>query len=416
LANRAFAAFVNRPKAILKGNFFEALFDLCWNSNAVSAALEGVFLGGRELQNYEFQAEPHGRGRRILLMNARRLLPKGDAAAGILVALEDITERRRAEETLRDTNLQLEQRVTERTEDLQRSYEQMESFCYSIAHDLRAPLRSICGFSELLGIQFGEAIGAAGKEHTERIRQSAEHMDQLIQDLLNYGRLNTASLALGDVNLEEVFAQVLALLEKEIGEKRATVQKEGALPHVRGHQVVLQVMLTNLISNALKFVAPGVPPKVLIRSEDKGERARLWIEDNGIGIAPENRERIFGVFQRLHTSQSYPGTGIGLAIVSKGVERMRGRAGVESEPGKGSRFWIELQKASAPNERVAESVGKHAPGKQPPLPGMTPEEMRALSDQAERNGEPRAQVANPHIIPFPKKKSETRAEQKKRAS
>lgn len=416
-ANRALAALFQRPEAMIKGVFFESLLNMWWSGNPLRDVLEKLFHGGPPLQDFELQTDTRLREQRIFLLNARLIGRRNglDHAPCILVALEDITARRRAEQELRRVNEELEQRVAERTKELKASNEQMESFCYSIAHDLRAPLRSIAGFSELLGAQFGEAIGPQGADYAQRIRESAERMDALIQDLLNYGRLNTASLALGPVDLENVFGQVLALLEKEIEEKQATVLKKDPLPVVHGHQVVLQVMLTNLVSNALKFVAADVRPNVVIRYEDKGQSVRIWIEDNGIGIAPEDHNRIFGVFQRLHTSQAYPGTGIGLAIVRRGVDRMLGRAGVESVLGQGSRFWIELRKDSALGERVAsrdasaqtkESASSSPPQSQPRLPGLTPEEIR---QRRKRSG---SQDVNPHIIPFPQKKSLPRSARK----
>ena len=119
---------------------------------------------------------------------------------------------------------------------------------------------------------------------------------------------------------------------------------EGVLPAVLGHRATLGQVMGNLVSNAIKFVAPGVRPRVRIRAEESGDFFRLWVEDNGIGVALEHQERIFRIFERLHGVETYPGTGIGLAIVQKGVERLGGRVGLESAPGEGSRFWIELKK------------------------------------------------------------------------
>jgi signal transduction histidine kinase len=218
----------------------------------------------------------------------------------------------------------------------------MEAFCYSIAHDLRAPLRSMTGFSQLLTDEFGGQMSGLGKDYAGRIQQSAERMDQLIRDLLSYGRLNTAPLESSSVDLDKVFQEVLAQHDKDIREKRAKVRRKGRLPVVSGHHAVLHAVLANLVSNGLKFVAPGVQPKVEVCAEEKDDWVRVWVTDNGIGIAPENRERIFGVFQRLHSVDTYPGTGIGLAIVAKGIDRMGGRMGLESEVDKGTRFWFEL--------------------------------------------------------------------------
>jgi signal transduction histidine kinase len=248
---------------------------------------------------------------------------------------------------MRKMNDQLEQRVAARTDALRRSYEQMESFCYSIAHDLRAPLRSMSGFSELLAGELGADMRPEAKDYANRIQQSAARMDNLINDLLQYGRLNTIDLPVQEVDLEKIFSEVRNQLASEIEKRQAHVVKKGSLPPVFGNRVVLQVALTNLISNAMKFVPPQTRPKVIIRPEFRQDYLRLWIEDNGIGIAEEDHGKIFGVFQRLHKLENYPGTGIGLALVSKGMERIGGRVGVESAVGRGSKFWMELKKSGA---------------------------------------------------------------------
>jgi signal transduction histidine kinase len=139
--------------------------------------------------------------------------------------------------------------------------------------------------------------------------------------------------------------EVLAGLDADIRDRHADVAVERPLPDVTGHRLILAQVGTNLMTNALKFAAPGAPPRVRIRSERRGNRVRLWVEDDGIGVAPEHHDRIFQVFQRLHGPDEYPGTGIGLAIVRRAVERLGGRAGVESEEGRGSRFWVELPAA-----------------------------------------------------------------------
>jgi PAS domain S-box-containing protein len=345
-ANRAFVQFFEKPaEHHVRGRSFEVLLDLWWSGNKLRSELEKVLLENQSLENFQLEIAPPGLGKRLVLLNARRLDQNETSPPRVLVALEDITARHHAEENLRKLNEELEKRVEVRARELRKSYEQMESFCYSIAHDLRAPLRGMMGFGHLLAERFGEQIGNEGQEYTDRIQQSAMRMDRLIQDLLSYGRLNTIHLPIGEVNLEQTYHDVVAQCDKDIQDTGARIVKNDTLPGVNGHRVVLEVALTNLFSNAIKFVAPGVRPEVSVWPEDKGSHVRIWIQDNGIGIAPEDRKRIFGVFQRLHTLETYPGTGIGLALVSKGIERIGGRVGVESEPGTGSRFWIELQKA-----------------------------------------------------------------------
>ncbi len=261
----------------------------------------------------------------------------------------DITEQKLNEETLQAAKMQLshyaeelEQRVAERTSNLQETVRSLESFTYSIAHDLRAPLRAVQGYTSILLEDYSHAFDDTGRDFARRITGAAEHMDHLIQDLLAFGRLSHIDIVPVPLDLNEQMDMLMMQMREEIRAKGASVTIVQPLPTVLAHSTALGQVVTNLISNALKFVPKGVVPSVVVSAETHGNRMRLYVEDNGIGIDPTHRERIFGVFERLHGSSEYPGTGIGLAIVRKGMERMGGKAGVESEPGKGSRFWIEL--------------------------------------------------------------------------
>ena len=165
----------------------------------------------------------------------------------------------------------------------------------------------------------------------------------LISDLLAYGRLGQANMRLRDISLDVVVREVLEQLSRDIGECNALIEVADNLPVVEGHRATLEQIVTNLVANALKFVAQGVHPKIKIWSEQlSNSRIRLWIEDNGIGIDADDQDRIFRPFERLHGIESYPGTGFGLAIVVRGCDRLGGACGVESQRGRGSRFWVEL--------------------------------------------------------------------------
>jgi signal transduction histidine kinase len=244
---------------------------------------------------------------------------------------------------VRDTQVALEERVKERTRKLEERNEELEAFAYTVAHDLRAPIRAMHGFSDALLEDFGDVLGYRGRDYAKRVVDAARRMDALVRDLLEYSQIVRGDVVLAPVELSGVVRNVIANEEEEIRLSGADVAVDGALPTVLGHQAILSQAVLNLVGNALKFVPPGKTPRVRISAEQRDAWTRLWVADNGLGIPPEQQDMIFRVFERLHRREDYPGTGIGLAIVRKGLERMGGRSGVESTPGTGSRFWIELQ-------------------------------------------------------------------------
>jgi signal transduction histidine kinase len=277
--------------------------------------------------------------------------PRGDELGRLAAAFDTMVQR------VAESQQRLEDRVRARTAELQERNEELEAFAYSISHDLRAPLRAMGGFSQALLEDYGDKLDQTGKQYAERVVAGANTMDQLIRDLLAYSRITRSELRLTSLDLHHAMQSATEQVANEVAARHARLVVDEPLPEVVGHETTLAQVLANLLANAIKFVPAERTPDVHVRAERRDGRVRVWVEDNGIGIAPEHHERIFRVFERLNPAEDYPGTGIGLAIVRKGVERMGGRVGVESPPGGGSRFWIDLSQAEAVDERHSHSAG-----------------------------------------------------------
>jgi PAS domain S-box-containing protein len=255
----------------------------------------------------------------------------------------DITELKAAQERLESYALELEAKVRERTSKLGETVQELEAFSYGLSHDMRAPLRAIRSFCEIVLEDHGAKIPEA-VEYLQKAISSAKRLDRLIQDILELTSLSQAEIIVGPVSLDDL---VRDLLGERPESERATMSIEARHPlaPVIGHPALLTQCLSNLLENAIKFVAAGARPLIKIYTETSGNRVRICLTDNGIGINEEDKAKLFTMFQRLESAQGYRGTGIGLAIVRRAAQRMNGTVGVQSTPGVGSTFWVELSKA-----------------------------------------------------------------------
>jgi signal transduction histidine kinase len=222
---------------------------------------------------------------------------------------------------------------------------EQESFSHSISHDLRAPLVTISNFSSLLLKDGGSKLDETTRDFAQRIHSAAVRMDLLLRDLLEYSRLSRAEIKTEVLDLAAVIDDVLAQHEGRIAETFAQVGVDRPLPNVLASRQPLSQAVANLLTNALKYAKPGKAPAIRIFAREGTTSTILTVADQGIGIAPEHHERIFKLFERLHTASTFPGTGLGLALARRAIERMGGRISVRSIVGEGSWFEIELPKA-----------------------------------------------------------------------
>jgi signal transduction histidine kinase len=253
-------------------------------------------------------------------------------------------ELRNAQQRLSHHAQELERRVEERTASLREAVTQMEEFSYTVSHDLRAPLRAMHAFAEALLEDYAPHLDETARDYITRIQRASRRMDQLTTDLLSYSRIIRGDVQLQPTDVDPVVHTIIEHYS-ELQPPSADVSVQTPLLRVMAHEPSLAQSLSNLLTNAAKFVQPGTRPKITVRTEPRGRRVRIWIEDQGIGIAPEHQDRLFRIFERAPHAQSFEGTGVGLAIVRKAVEKMGGTCGVESDGRNGSRFWLELSAA-----------------------------------------------------------------------
>jgi PAS domain S-box-containing protein len=343
--NRAFAvAYGYAPEEIL-GKTPDLLFSPKNPPELMSEILAGTRAGGWRGEVIDRRKD--GTDFPVFLATSQ-VRDQTGRVIGLMGVAQDITSRKQAEASLREAQAKLQAHaqdleilVEQRTAKLREMVAELHHVSYAMIHDMRSPLRAMVGFAELLTRSQEDRDPAQAREHARRIAVAAARLDNLITDALNYTKVLHQQLPIEPVDLSRLLRGLIESYPN-LHPDTAEIRLEEPLPIVLGSESLLTQCFSNLLGNAVKFVAPGARPHIRVRAEPLRDQAvRIWVEDNGVGIPDGVRDRLFGMFQRFNTD--YEGTGIGLAIVRKVTEQMGGSVGVESEVGKGSRFWVQLR-------------------------------------------------------------------------
>jgi len=292
------------------------------------------------------EAEFVGKDGRVIvgLMSANIMQVNGENA--LLSVTRDITERKRIENELNEYRAHLEDMVRTRTEALEAKNKELETFTYSVSHDLKAPLRGIDGYSRLLEEEYAERLDEEGLLFLKNVRQSTSQMNQLIEDLLAYSRMERRDIQPVSIDLRAMLDTLVSHRAHDITAGHINISVNLPFQNVNSDIETLRQVLGNYLDNAVKFARRDVSATIELGGKENVDSWTLWVKDNGIGFDPQYVDRIFEIFQRLHRAEDFPGTGIGLAIARKAIQRIGGRAWAESSLGKGATFFIYIPKAS----------------------------------------------------------------------
>ena len=349
LANRSFyQTFQVSPEETENRRLYE-LGNHQWDIPKLRELLEDILPEDGHFHDFEVEHDFPNAGRRTMLINARRLRQREPATELILLAIEDITERKRMKSLVRQAA-----RERELKESLERQVAELDAFTYSVSHDLKEPLRAIEAFSQFVLEDCADRLDEQGREYLLKLANAAVRMKRLIDDLLALSRASRESRRRTQVDVGRLVRDVVERMSSTVEGRGATVEVEDGLPDVLADPPRVDEVFVNLLGNALKFNESKRPfVKIGVRATEGG-MATFYVQDNGIGIDPQYHERIFGIFQRLHRREEYEGTGAGLAIVKRVVEIFGGRTWVESELSAGATFLFTLPlwtQATASTER-----------------------------------------------------------------
>ncbi len=304
----------------------------------------------REGSVYDYALEIRHRAGRLspVLYNATVYRDEAGQVLGVFAAARDITERKRAEEEVRQLNETLEERVRERTAELEAANREMEAFTYSVSHDLRSPLRHVDGFSKLLLENYSAGLPEDARHYVERIRNGVRRMGLMVDDLLNLTRVGRRELSVQLTGLNSLLEEVRQELEPE-AEGRKVEWRLGSLPFVECDPALMKQVFTNLLSNALKFTRPRETAVIEVGTREQNASTTVFVRDNGVGFSMKYADKLFGVFQRLHRPEDFEGTGVGLATVQRIIQKHGGRVWAEGELNRGATFFFALGQRAEPS-------------------------------------------------------------------
>jgi PAS domain S-box-containing protein len=330
-----------KPEQVVGAPFMEFIHPD--DRSAVAAAFERVLAGHRE--PHEFRVIDKEGLLYHVHTSSRPLMEEG-RVVGLTGVIRDITARRQAEEEIRKLNQELEQRVAERTSQLEAANKELEAFAYSVSHDLRAPLRAIDGFSHILLEDYADKLDGECKRLLGVVRDNTSRMNQLIDDILKFSRAGRLEISISEIDMEHLARAVFEELQPSVTNSKLQMEIEH-LPPTRGDSAMMRQVFVNLLSNAIKFSRTREQPKVQVGATVKDDETIYYVKDNGVGFDMQYADKLFGVFQRLHSVSEFEGTGIGLAIVKRIIARHGGRVWAEGKVNEGATVYFALPRDPA---------------------------------------------------------------------